>query len=414
MYYKYKHHPGRDAIIAGMAISTDPAQKPSLRAKLNSKTLCERTFSFGVALPLSAALCLATAFVLTGASIKNAALALNKDEVSIKAKGESATKQLTRFPDLQPLPTRRRELIFPAGESAGGIAIFDKPMYAYRQQEAKSFKAQGRVTVQENKWCIFYPNHNFYANPHMLDKLPPDAFDGIEVRFASMTNEEEGLSNKALPYLTRFKSIRVVDADKSEMKDQAVVALKDLPNLEILMLFANELDGSFLKSMTGLKKLKMLAMNNNGLDTRNLKYLTNVPSVATLDVGHMRLRPVDAEPVFKMPNLTSLSISSNPDIDDTVVPKMMAMKTLKWVDLRRTHISSAAIKKMTKERPDMHLILSLSSKDQEEQERQLQEKLAKTSNKAVKEKLKARAEASKKSDEEIETIFGPMSRGRGL
>lgn len=369
-----------------------------------------RDLLFGKTLALAA---LSIYCLQTGAQ-NNAAWALNKDEVSIKAKGESAGKQLTRFPDLQPMPTRRRELVFPSGESAGGIAIFDKPTYAYRQQEAKSFKAQGLVTVQANKWCIFYPNHNFYANPHMLDKLPLDAFDGVEVRFASMTNEEEGLSNKALPYLTRFKSIRVVDADKSEMKDAAVTSLNALPNLEVILLFANELDGSFLKGLTSLKKLKMLAINNNGLDAKNLKYLTNVPSLTTLDIGHMRLRPADADPVFKLPNLTSLSISSNPDLDDTIVPKMSAMKNLKWLDLRRTHITMAALNKMRSERPDVHYLLSLSPKEQEEQEKQLQDRLAKTNNKAVKEKLKARQESAKSKDDEIETIFGPMSRGRGL
>lgn len=369
-----------------------------------------RILLFGKAFALAAL----SIYCLQTEAQHQAAYALNKDETTIKAKGESAGKQLTRFPDLKPMPTRRRELLFPSGQSAGGIAIFDKPTYAYRQQDAKSFKAQGLVTVQANKWCVFYPNHNFYANPHILDKLPADAFDGVEVRFASMTNEEEGLSNKALPYLTRFKSIRVVDAEKSEMKDAAVISLNALPNLEILLLFANELDGSFLKGLTNLKHLKMLSVNNNGLDTKNLKYLSKLPSISTLDVGHVRLRPPEAEPIFKMPNLSSLGIASNPDLDESIVPKMAAMKNLKWVDLRRTHISLATLNKMHQERPDVHFLLSLSAKEQEEQEKQLQERLAKTNNKAVKEKLKAREEAAKSKDNEIETIFGPMSRGRGL
>ncbi len=239
-----------------------------------------------------------------------------------------------------------RTLTFPTELSAGGAAIFPGQIRQAKRQNGYSVRAQGEVKVPANHTAAYFPNHNFFANPQILDTLAPDSLDNVVMRFGAATEKEEGLSNRALPYLNRFTSIFALDLCRSELKDSSLSRLKDLRNVEVLELYANELDGSCFKDLTGMSELRVIDLSDNCFKPENTKYFPLYPKLEYLQLGRLKLTPASLKPISKLQKLRFLGLSDNTDLGDEIIDDLLKLKSLRHLDIRGTNITEAGLKRL--------------------------------------------------------------------
>lgn len=303
-----------------------------------------------------------------------------------------------------PQATPSRLLNFPGDKSYGGIVVCDAPVFVLHEQttHSVSFKAQGTVKVPANKFVLFAPNANYIATPHALDHLPANSFDGVIFRFMAMEDSDEGKGDPALAALSHFTSLRSLDLQKAEITDKGLSQLNKLKELEYLGLFSTEVKGTFLKDILALKKLRVLLLSHDGIDPACLKYLPQFPELVQLNLCRTRLTNAGALPLAQCLNLRVLDISDNPQIDDAVVAVIKPLKKLQHLRMNNTRISDRALIQLAQ--------AGIKAVGTEAYDSAHRSSVSATAARKFADYKKGRS--SERSD--METIFGPMSRGRGL
>jgi hypothetical protein len=324
-------------------------------------------------------------------------LVLSGLALSVSFAVEAKLADFAHFPPIPAKSTPARTLDFPTGAKFGGIAWQDRADYDFDEEaHVVNKNAIGTIKVPANKFVGYFPNHVFIQNPHALDKLPPDSFDYLQFRYIVLQDEDEGRGDPALASLGRFTSIRILDADKAEIGDRGLECLSRLPNLQFVTLFSTGAEGKFLKNFASAKQIVGLNFANTQLKPIYLDTLKTFPKLYFVNLGRLHLKSTDLCKMGVMPSLGFLDISSNPDLDDSCVPYLMtSMPKLLRLDIRKTGISKAGVKKLQSKYPKV--VTSYVQGD-------MQRATRSSGNRA----------RNSVRENEIETIFGPMSRGRGL
>lgn len=291
-----------------------------------------------------------------------------------------------------------RILEFPTNDSYGGISIQDKPSFEIKRNEIEApLKARGVIRVPQNKFVVFFPNHNFINNPNSLDKLSPDSIDMLVFRHIVIQSEDERKGDPALNYMCRFSGISVLYADRSEVTDEGLKDASKLKSLRSLDLYMSHIEGKFLDQLKDLKKLKKLNLSETNLRTDNLSKLSKITSLTNLALGKLALKNEDLAKLGKMNSMRRLSLQSNLDIDDRAVSVILQkFPNLEFIDLRYTNITQAGIKAL-KERGLKNIKSSLGG--------------------ILKEKTSSRNTEKQKphqQNKDIERILAPISKGRGF
>ncbi|MBX9940085.1 MAG: hypothetical protein K2Y32_12570 [Candidatus Obscuribacterales bacterium] len=291
-----------------------------------------------------------------------------------------------------------RILEFPTGDSYGGISIQDKPSFEIKRNETEApLKARGVIRVPQNKFVVFFPNHNFINNPTSLAKLSPDSIDMLVFRHIVIQSEDERKGDPALNYMCRFSGISVLCADRSEVTDEGLRDARKLKSLRSLDLYMSHVEGQFLDQLKDLKQLKRLNLSETNLRKENLSKLSKLPGLTNLAIGKLSLKNEDLAKLEKMNSLRRLSLQSNLDIDDRAVSIILQkFPNLEFIDLRYTNITQAGIK-VLQERGVKNIKSSISGIKKE-----------KTSSKET-EKQKPH-----QKNKDIERILAPISKGRGF
>lgn len=297
---------------------------------------------------------------------------------------------------LQPKPCPARCLKFPDVD-LGVVLIKPNQLFASEPDDvvskAKPVPARGTVNVPADSFVTYCPNGNFYKNPQLLTQLPANAFDGLVFRFIAIDDQEVGRGDRGLQAMSRFKTLRIADLEKADFSDESLASLKECRDLEILQLYGTDLRGHFLKELTSCQKLKVLFLPYTDIDKRYLHYLNKYPQLCKLNLVRSGVDAVALAPLKDCKNLSSLDLSANAGIKDDIVPLALSMKQLKFLYLGKTNVSSEARKKLE----GNNIITNkghLAGKDHKEKNRLKNHK--------------------KKNENDVEIIFGPVSRGRKL
>lgn len=101
-----------------------------------------------------------------------------------------------------------------------------------------------------------------------------------------------------------------------------------------------------------------------------------------------------AKPLMQCQNLRYLDISDNPQVDDGVIPVLLSLPKLQFLRMDRTAISKSGLRRLFTAgiKPEGDLLPAASGSGPKS----------------------GVSDAAEKQRSEMETIFGPMSRGRGL
>lgn len=241
-----------------------------------------------------------------------------------------------------------KTLNFPASQSVGWIIdVPQDPGLECNIHGNRLCKAQGTVKVSRSKHLKFEPNSHFFEQPQCLLKLPSDAFDYIELRFLSMADNEENISDNVINYLTHLKGLRAVSLDKSETTDRAAAKLATLPNLTSLSATDSLVKGQCLAELSKCKSIMFLRFGNSAIDHNSLQYLARFPNLKRLSLRRAGLKKADIEQVSKCTKLVNLAISQNPCVDDSCVALVTKLKNLTDLELADTAVTSAGLEKLS-------------------------------------------------------------------
>lgn len=247
---------------------------------------------------------------------------------------------------------KRRILEFPKGHSIGLLRIFAK---GQEPEDGKIISdrapivvkpAIGHVEIGAGQFVQFKPNGNFYKHPDLLDQIPPDGLDKIDLQFIPMFDEDIGRASAAMKYVTRLKGLKSLNVDKSDLKDDSFCQVEQLPNLTCVSAYATQITGACLKNLAKLKKLRSLTLGSANIKKTDLQYLYQMPNLIYLSLKRCALTDSDLGFLDVMPNLESLSLCSSPELTDACIDRIAKLKKLQYLDLRECPISIAAFKKL--------------------------------------------------------------------
>lgn len=244
---------------------------------------------------------------------------------------------------------RVRQLQFPVGYSVGNLmAVRDKSdMYiAYKLRIFAD--AQGVVRVPAGTQIEFRPSGNFFKHLECLTKLPRDAFEFIEVRFLSMSDDEDTVCDRAISQLSHISSLKGIDLDRSDASDAGLSKLGPMPELHTISACESRVTGSCLPKLLSCKKLSGLRLSNVSVDNESLASLKDFAQLQRLSLIRGELSPKGVEHISKCNNLRVLDIDHNHHLDDRVVPLLLRLTKLESLCLLRTGISVQGVEQLSK------------------------------------------------------------------
>jgi hypothetical protein len=283
-----------------------------------------------------------------------ASLALSSSLVPAYAQSVNKESQSTAKASTSAIAdtAHERVLHFPA-QSIGALEIFpagyvpeDVRMEPTRVVFPQSrLAASGTVKIAAGQFVHFRPSAKFFADPTVLNAIPPDGIDKIDMQFIPMFDEDDGLFPKAMTSVLRLTGLRFLNLNRSDATDKDVSRITCLKELLGVSAFAVPLDGSCIKELATLPKLKGLRIGNTTLNKDYLKYLPKFPKLVWLSLDGLMLHDQDIEYVSQCTQLTSLSLNRDM-VTDACIPLLAKLTNLTMLDLRNTYVTDAGALKL--------------------------------------------------------------------
>jgi hypothetical protein len=236
-----------------------------------------------------------------------------------------------------PAIKHERVLSFPSDYSLGMITLEAYPPAARAPEQRLA--ARGKVVVPPGKIVRFAPSHRLLINPGIIDKLPPDGIDVLELSASSMDDSEDGLCDKTLAKVGHLKGLVVLDLDRSDASDVGMAHACELPNLQKLSAFSTTMQGKCLEQISTLKQLRRMRLSHNSIGDDNLRFLSALPHLEVIDVIACNVGDAGLKNLSRCAELVSLTVADNAKITDQSVKYLASLKKLKFLGLRRTAIT---------------------------------------------------------------------------
>jgi hypothetical protein len=256
---------------------------------------------------------------------------------------ESGNRAFVHFIKFQPNPNKR-VLNFPNDYSLGEIAVSKDPFS--NPDKSLNLAAKGSVAISPSSYVSFMPKRHFYQHPNLLDKLPPDAFDRIEITFVSMDDSEDALCADAVKAIAHFHGLTELILDRSDVTDDALASIKDMTKLQILNAFATSLSGKCFKEFANLKNLRYMDFQGSGILDKNIKYLANMPNLKYLNFAHCNISDAGIAGIASNKDLEFLDIGENPKITDASIETIKGLPHLRNLIIFQTSITFDGVMKL--------------------------------------------------------------------
>jgi len=174
---------------------------------------------------------------------------------------------------------------------------------------------------------LFVPNDSVSEQPQLFDRLPDDAFIGLDCERLSLTDT-------ALDNILHLKSLTMINLEGNEISDAGVVKLKLLPKLINVNVFGTNIQGRTIKELGCLKNMVRLRMGCNKLDLACLSDIAKFENLEILNLDRVNLCDQDLLKLAPMKKLLALEIPNNPKITGRGLAYLKKMPNLRHIDLR--------------------------------------------------------------------------------
>lgn len=230
---------------------------------------------------------------------------------------------------------------FPSDNGVFGTlqTIDAKSSFNQEHPPGKKFaEMRGRVTLPPNT-RIGVVITNTLCDPFpALALLPAD-------RVYSLSLSGSGaVSDVNIKKILRFKNLKRLQCDGTDLTDACLSVIAGLPDLECLVLSHMELKGATLSKLSSLKELRRLDLNSNDIDPHRLPDLAPLHKLEWLSVGRCHLRNGDLAFLKKMPQLKKLDLFENPFLSDEGMNYVTGLHNIFDLRIEKTHITFNGVK----------------------------------------------------------------------
>jgi Leucine-rich repeat (LRR) protein len=162
----------------------------------------------------------------------------------------------------------------------------------------------GLLTIEDDAFYGSSINELNIYELNSLSYISDNAFRNTDIKELSIRYTDlTGITNINFSYLTGLTELKISYCDNLNIGD----VIKNLPNLEILNLEANELIDNVVTTFDGLSSVKELYLNYN--DYTNIDFIQKFPNLIVLEVGWNYLTEIPAN-ISGLTQLQSLNISA--------------------------------------------------------------------------------------------------------
>jgi len=171
-----------------------------------------------------------------------------------------------------------------------------------------------------------------------LQKIPN--FEDLDIRRLGITLA----GYKEIGKIKGLKRLRLI-YNSQNFKDDCLLAIKDLKNLELLdMQDCNLPTEKGLAVLEGFPKLRFVRMYGPNVSDKVIGYLKGAKDLRVLSLEQCSsVSPEAFETIGQMANLTELSLFGALKTNDAAVAKLSGLSKMQTLELRQTLVTSAAL-----------------------------------------------------------------------
>ncbi len=184
--------------------------------------------------------------------------------------------------------------------------IIDGADYSKEHSPGTTFaQLKGKVAIAPNTILGVTVRDSLSDPLPVLVRIPPNLVQSLTLIGLADFNE------RTIKCILRFKNIKRLQLDDSELDDAGLAMLATLPNLESLVVSHTQIKGTTFSSLCALKKLSRLDIGSNEIKGESLTALTCLTHLDNLSIGRCHLRNPHLSFLAGLPNLRQLDINDN-------------------------------------------------------------------------------------------------------
>lgn len=221
-------------------------------------------------------------------------------------------------------------LDFPS-ESLGEVSL---PPFAGKGSDGHNAKGTVRFSVPHA--MMFTPSWPACEKPEYFRRFRADEIYSLDLSNMIDINDDLLFS---FDHLTGLKGIFLVS---TEISDQGLLHLKELPNLTDIRTSDSNITGVGLAKMKCIKRVEELWVDQTDNVLAVFKAIEGSTAIRYLSAKHDKLTNADMNYIRHMPNLQTLRLADN-HITDAGLAKLALLKKLQVLDISECNITPASI-----------------------------------------------------------------------
>ncbi len=201
----------------------------------------------------------------------------------------------------------------------------------------KFARLTGRVAIQADTQLAVIVDDTLSDPFPTLQQLP------IENVYSVSLSGSTFVTDQTIQKLLRFKNLRRLQIDRTELSDAGLIPLKGLTHLEFLDVSRTRVTGNTLSSLTALKELRHIRMDSNALDGTKLSPLSRLPRLEWLSIRHSRLRDPHLEFMQHSKQIRLLELCGNHLLTNKCMRYLAKLPKLDVIMVNGTSIGFAGL-----------------------------------------------------------------------
>lgn len=167
----------------------------------------------------------------------------------------------------------------------------------------------------------------------VLDRIPGNIVQSLTLTGLADFNQ------RTIKSILRFKNLKRLRLDRSEVNDEGLAQLARLPNLESIVISHTQIKGTTFTKLCNLKKLTRLDIGSNEISGESLMALRCLKQLQILSIGRCHIRNPHLSFLPSLTELQNLELFDNDLLSDTCLKNLIPLRKLKSLKLDGTHIS---------------------------------------------------------------------------
>jgi hypothetical protein len=237
----------------------------------------------------------------------------------------------------------KRTIDFESDQSLGELYLDNSSDRGAVSIGRHSHRAQGKVTifVPNGMNLTYEPNSRAIEDPKLFSGVMTTGIDVLRVRVLELEDSEQGRCDRFMHYVPIYlKSLREVIVDNSDVTDDGLSQLQNMPRLEsISSIGCKGITGRCLLALSKLPCLHLLNLRDHNIAETNLQQLPLFPALTYLGVRNTALSEAGVKVVARCPKLVDLDLVDNRKVDDNCLADLNPLKHLRRLELCDTAVT---------------------------------------------------------------------------